>query len=127
MNHRINGIDMAKVEFFANDIRKSWGRIGCKGPYNLIIIDPPSFQTGSCDVRKDYRRIVRRLPELASADALIFAALNCPDLDCQFLHDIFRSELPDARFVERIPSPVSFPEKFPERNLKLLVFSRFRP
>lgn len=121
-NHRLNDIDMGKVEFFANDIRKSWGRIRKKGPYGLIIIDPPSFQKGSFDVRKDYRRIIRRLPESASAGAQIFAALNSPDLDCQFLREIFSEELPDARFIERIPALDSFPEKHPERNLKLLLF-----
>jgi 23S rRNA (cytosine1962-C5)-methyltransferase len=120
-NHRLNGMDMSKVEFFANDIRKSWGRICKKGPYDLIIIDPPSFQKGSFDARKDYRKIVRRIPKFASAGAVIFAALNSPDLECQFLRDIFLEELPGSRFIDRIPSLDSFPEKDPERNLKLLL------
>jgi 23S rRNA (cytosine1962-C5)-methyltransferase len=121
-NHRLNAIDMSKVEFFANDIRKSWSRIRRKGPYDLVIIDPPSFQKSSFDIKKDYRKIVRRLPEFASPNAVIFAAVNSPELECRFLHELFAEEVPGARFVERIAPPDSFPEKHPERNLKLLVF-----
>ena len=121
-NHRLNELDTSKVEFFALDILKSWSRLRKKGPYELIIIDPPSFQKGSFAATKDYRKIIRRLHEFAAPKATILAALNSPELDSQFLKDIFSEECPQAKFIERLPCAESFPEKHPESNLKNLIF-----
>src|SRR5690606_32284423 len=63
-NHQLNGLDKARSEFLAEDILKSWGRIRRRGPYDLVIFDPPSFQPGSFVATKDYGRLVRRIPEL---------------------------------------------------------------
>ena len=46
-NHRLNGFDTKKIQFMPYNILKSWSRIKKAGPYDLIIIDPPSFQKGS--------------------------------------------------------------------------------
>jgi 23S rRNA (cytosine1962-C5)-methyltransferase len=63
-NHRLNEHDLSKVKFLGHDIFKSWGKIKKLGLYDLIIIDPPSFQKGSFALTKDYQKILRRLPDL---------------------------------------------------------------
>ena len=121
-NHRINDFDMKRVEFFGYDILKSWSRIKKKGPYDLVIIDPPTFQKGSFAATKDYAKIVRRLPQLMPHGGQVLAALNAPDLNTDFIKDIFTLECPEAKFIQRLKNPLSFPEKDPERSLKVLLF-----
>jgi 23S rRNA (cytosine1962-C5)-methyltransferase len=42
-NHHLNNLDTKKVKFMPYNILKSWSRIKKEAPYDLIIIDPPSF------------------------------------------------------------------------------------
>ncbi|MFY9083449.1 class I SAM-dependent methyltransferase, partial [Aliarcobacter butzleri] len=58
-NHHLNNLDTKKVKFMPYDILKSWNRIKKEGPYDIIIIDPPSFQKGSFAATKDYEKIIK--------------------------------------------------------------------
>jgi 23S rRNA (cytosine1962-C5)-methyltransferase len=121
-NHRLNNCHMKRVEFFAYDILKSWNRIKKKGPYDLVIIDPPTLQKGSFIASKDYSKIVRRLPQFINANAQVLSVLNAPDLDTEFIRSSFAKECPQASFVKRLDNPLSFPEKDPQVGLKVLLF-----
>ena len=72
-NHHLNNLDTKKVKFLPYDILKSWNRIKKEGPYEIIIIDPPSLQKGSFEASKDYEKIVRRLNELAASKCTILS------------------------------------------------------
>src|SRR5690606_8667359 len=63
-NHRLNEHDLRRVSFLGHELFKSWGKVKKTGPYDLIVIDPPSFQKGSFALTRDYQKILRRLPEL---------------------------------------------------------------
>ena len=52
-NHHLNDLDTRGVSFHPYNILKSFSRIKKKGPYDLIIIDPPTFQKGSFEATKD--------------------------------------------------------------------------
>jgi len=123
-NHRLNAIDTKKVEFMPYNILKSWSRIRKSGPYDLIIIDPPSFQKGSFAATSDYEKIIRRLHEFAAEECTVLSALNAPELDCEFIKTLFRENAPEFRYVERLENLESFPEIEEERSLKNLVFER---
>jgi len=123
LNHRINDINMNRVEFFAHDILKSWGKIKKKGPFDIVVIDPPSFQKGSFVATKDYTKVIRRLPEFINPGGLVLAALNSPELDTAFIKGIFKKECPQSRFIKRIENPAAFPDTNPECSLKLMLFS----
>src|SRR5450830_520546 len=58
-NHRLNGLDTG-ASFLAHDIFTTWGKINRAGPYDLIIVDPPTHQKGSFVATKDYARLMRR-------------------------------------------------------------------
>lgn len=122
LNHRLNDIDSSRVEYFAHDILKSWGKIRKKGPFDIVVIDPPSFQKGSFVATKDYTKVIRRLPEFIKPGDIVLAALNSPELDTNFIKDIFSRECPQSLFIERIENPVSFPDVDPESSLKLMLF-----
>lgn len=121
-NHQLNCLDKRRSQFLAENILKSWGRIKRAGPYDLVILDPPSFQKGSFDSRRDYPKLIRRLPELMPQGGLVLACLNNPDLSSDFLLKIFSENCTDAVFQLRLPQQTEFPDIDPERQLKMLVF-----
>ncbi len=121
-NHQINGLDKHKSVFLPEQIFKSWSRIRKKGPFDVIIFDPPSFQKGSFVAEKDYRRLIDRIPTLMKDSGDILACLNAPELDVEFLKKEFNAHCPQASFVARIPASTDFPDINPERELKLLHY-----
>ena len=121
-NHRLNGHDMSKVTFLGHELFKSWGKVKSTGPYDLVIIDPPSFQKGSFLLTKDYQRVVRRLPELLSENGLVLACMNDPSLGSDFLIGGVTEYAPGLRFDQRLANPPEFPDADPECGLKALVF-----
>jgi len=123
-NHRLNGLDTKKVAFMPYNILKSWSRIRKAGPYDLIIIDPPSFQKGSFAASSDYEKIIRRLHEFAAEECLVLSALNAPELGTAFIKTLFRENAPEFHYVERLPNLESFPTDNDERSLKNLIFKR---
>src|SRR5690606_187631 len=108
-HHQINGLDKRASEFLAEDIFKSWGRIKRRGPYELVIIDPPSYQPGSFVAQKDYARVVRRIPELLPAGGLVLACLNAPELPADFLLSLMSENCPDCIFEQRLIPSDDFP------------------
>ncbi len=121
-NHALNGHDKGKVRYQALDIFKSWGRIKKPGPYDLIIMDPPSLQKGSIDVRKDYARLVRRIPELANDGALVMLCLNAPELGRDFIARQVEQECPELVWQESITPPPVFRDVDPDKGLKVEIY-----
>jgi 23S rRNA (cytosine1962-C5)-methyltransferase len=123
-NHRLNGQDLDRVGFLGHDLFNSWGKLKRNGPWDLIIIDPPSLQKGSFVLQRDYRKILRRLPELLAAQGRVLACLNAPELGSDFLVDAMAREAPAVEFVERLANPAEFADIDPQRALKVLLFRR---
>lgn len=126
-NHQRNRLDKRNSEFLAENIMKSWGRIRRRGPYDIVILDPPSYQPGSFVAQKDYARCVRHLPDLLPEGGKILACLNAPELGADFLHIVFAEQCPECEFVERLTPHPDYPDVNPEQQLKLLVFHLSRP
>ena len=121
-NHRLNHQDTRRVTFQGVDIFKSFSRIKKYGPYDLLICDPPSLQKGSVDIKRDYKKIIRRIPEFMNPGSLLMLCLNAPELSESFLLDTVADECTDCRFVEKIPTPEVFREAVPGKGLKVLLF-----
>ncbi len=121
-NHRLNGHDLARVEFLGHELFKSWGKVRKSGPYDLIIIDPPSFQKGSFALTSDYRKILRRLPELLAAGGTVLACVNDPGIGPDFLIEGMAAEAPQLRFALRLDNPPEFVDIHADSALKALVF-----
>lgn len=122
-NHKLNGHEMHRVSFLGHDLFNSWGKVTRSGPYELIIIDPPSFQKGSFVLDKDYQRVLRRLPQLLSPGGQVLACMNDPLVASQFLIEQTAREAPALRFVERLDNPPEFADASAEGGLKALVFT----
>jgi 23S rRNA (cytosine1962-C5)-methyltransferase len=122
-NHRLNQHDLSRVSFLGHDLFKSWARIKRDGPYDLIIIDPPSFQKGSFVLTKDYQRVLRRLPEMLNPNGQVMACINDPAIGPAFLIDSMASEAPSLTFRERLENPPEFADAEVDGGLKTLIFS----
>ena len=123
-NHRLNEHDLSKVKFLGHDIFKSWGKIKKLGLYDLIIIDPPSFQKGSFALTKDYQKILRRLPDLLTENGEVLACVNSPAVSTDFLIDGMAEEAPELKYIERLDNPPEFADINPESGLKVMRFTR---
>ncbi|MGB5794156.1 class I SAM-dependent methyltransferase [Poseidonibacter sp.] len=123
-NHHLNNFDTSNVQFMPYNILKSWSRIRKAGPYDIIVIDPPSFQKGSFAATKDYEKIVKKLSQLASPRCMILCALNAPELDTNFIKNMFNEHASDFKFIKRLDNLDTFPSNNEEKSLKNLVFKR---
>lgn len=123
-NHHLNELEMRGISFLPYNILKSFSRIKKKGPYDLIIIDPPTFQKGSFEATKDYRKIITKLPQLASQECTLLACLNSPDLDESFIKELIEELAPSFKFSHRLENVKEFASCDESRSLKNLVFIR---
>lgn len=123
-NHKLNQHDLSTVHFFGHDIFRSWGKINRYGPYDLIIIDPPSFQKGSFALTKDYRKVLRRLPDMLSDGGQVMACVNSPVVKQDFLTSSMEEEAPMIKFKSRLANPVEFVDIDQDANLKVLLFCK---
>ncbi len=120
-NHRLNGLPLDAVRFEKLDIFKSFGRLRRRGPFDLLICDPPTRQKGSVDIARDYPRILRRLDEFMAPGGELLLCLNSPQLGRDFLLDAVAADAPQYRLVADIPPPEIFTDA-EGRGLKVLHF-----
>jgi 23S rRNA (cytosine1962-C5)-methyltransferase len=120
-NHHLNAVS-AGASFLVHDIFTTWGKINRAGPYDLVIVDPPSYQKGSFVATKDYARLMRRLPDLLMPRGHALLCLNAPELDCGFLQEQMQALAPELEFVRRIANPPAFADVSDERALKVLLY-----
>ncbi len=123
-NHRLNQHDLSQVSFLGHELFKSWGKVKSCGPYDLIIIDPPSFQKGSFALTQDYQKILRRLPDLLSEQGTVLACINDPTTGPEFLIEGMQAQAPSLVFAQRLENPPEFADINPDSGLKALVFVR---
>lgn len=123
-NHHLNHIDPKGVSFLPYNILKSFSRIKQNSPYDLIIIDPPTLQKGSFDACRDYEKIIKKLPEIASDGCIVLACLNSTNHDTNFLKELFESFAPEFKFIKRLQNLEEFKSVDEERSLKNLIFQK---
>lgn len=119
-NHELNGLQSAR--FLSHNVLKSWGKLKKLGPYDIVVVDPPSYQKGSFEAKKDYDKIIRRLPTLLRPGGRAMLCLNAPELDTHFLRSLVETNAPELHFVERLKNPDAFPALDQERALKVLMY-----
>ena len=122
-NHALNALDTKGVSFLPYNILRSFPKLIRRAPFDVIIIDPPTFQKNSFDAAKDYKKIIEKLPMLASKNATLLACLNAPDISEDFLVSQIEA-LSDFRFVKRLPNLPTYKSLDESKSLKNLVFKR---
>ncbi|MDQ7042737.1 MAG: class I SAM-dependent methyltransferase [Sulfurimonas sp.] len=123
-NHSLNELDPRGISFLPYNILKSFTKLKRKGPYDMIIIDPPSFQRGSFEATKDYEKLIKRVEELASEECLLLACLNSPQLQSDFIIDMIQEFAPSFSYEKRLENVAEFASVDESRSLKNLVFKK---
>ena len=123
-NHTLNKLDPRGVSYLPYNILKSFSSLKRKGPYDLIIIDPPSFQRGSFEAGKDYEKLIKKLPQFASENCIVLSCLNSPELDTQFIVELFKKWAPSFTYETRLKNVPEFASANEEKSLKNLIFRR---
>ncbi len=123
-NHQLNKHDKNSTKFMPLDMLKSWSRIKKPGPYDIVVIDPPSFQPGSFIAQKDYVKVLRRLVQLTTDNAKVLLCHNDPAQDSEFIKGLMAEECPEFEYLSRIAVPEDFAEPDIERSCKVLVYQR---
>lgn len=120
-NHRLNEQSLDTVRFEKLDIFRSFGRLARRGPFDLLICDPPTFQKGSVDIARDYPKILRRLDSFMAPGATLMLCLNALELTRDFLIDHMANLAPGYALVQEIKPPPVYVEA-EAKGLKILVF-----
>ena len=123
-NHHLNNFDTYNVKFYPHNILKSFSKIKREAPYDIIIIDPPTFQKGSFETTKDYDKIIKRLEVIASPNCVVLACLNSPNLNESFIINLFKEYASNFEFIERLSNLEEFKSLDENRSLKNLVFQK---
>ena len=121
-NHELNGQDSRAVRSIPHNIFRSWGRIQKSGPYDTVIIDPPTRQRGSFDAEKDYVTLLKRLGRLSKPGTEVIMTLNSPYLGLDYLPNLMARYQPTFRRLGEFPASPEFVDRFPERALKIFHF-----
>ncbi len=117
-NHQLNGLEK-NVQFLSYDIMKSLSGITKKGPWDLIIIDPPSHQK-SFHLESAYPKLLKKVDSWLSEKGMVLACLNSPFLDSGFLLE----HAPGWEVSKVLYSAEEFKEIDPEKGLKIVLFTR---
>ena len=94
-----------------------------RGPYDLIIIDPPTNQGDSFKLLRDYPKIIRRIHEWASESCEIIFCNNSPHMKLEDFREMIESSNSSLFFKKSFSSPSEFREKQEEYALKILHYS----
>ena len=123
-NHQLNLPDKTASQFMPYDMLKSWSRINKPGPYDVVVIDPPSFQPGSFIVEKDYAKVLRRLVQLTTPTAKVMVCHNDPTQSSDYVRALMAQECPEFEFQELLAVPEDFAEADLEKSIKVLIYQR---
>ena len=124
-NHRLNQQSLEQVRFEKLNIFKSFSRLIKRGPFDLLICDPPTFQKGSVNIIRDYPKIMRRLSQFMAPGSTLLLCLNAPELRSDFLIEHMAEHAPNYTLVEEIKPPKVYVEA-EEKGLKILCFKNIQ-
>ncbi len=121
-NLALNDVPCVSNTFIAQDIFKMIKKLTQKGPFDILVADPPSFQSKAFDVRKDYEKLLLKLKPSLAHDATLMLCLNSPALDSQFIHDLVARVFTDYQFIQRLPNPDVLADVNEEASLKVMLY-----
>ncbi len=122
-NHRLNNQDLRKVRFEKLNIFKSFGRFKKRGPFDILVCDPPTFQKGSVQIDRDYPKIMKRLNDFMKKESHLLLCLNSPNLDASYIINNMKQHAPEYMF-EKLINPPSIYVESQDKGLKTLIFKR---
>lgn len=124
-NHRANGLPLKGISFLAKDALRDFRTYDRRGPFQLAVVDPPTFQKGSFDAGENYARQLELLPACLADEADLLLVVNSPRISETDFRKLITAANPGYSVVERLPQNPDFPDSDPDAALKMLHV-RFR-
>ena len=125
LNHELNHHNKGSVSYLSHNILKSFGKISKKGPYDLIIIDPPPSQGTSFNLERDYGKILRRSRDFLGGTGEILACLNSHNHDFRWFQNLLIDNLGEHSIIKKMGAGDDFYEKDIDRGIKNNTFSNY--
>ncbi|WP_231756993.1 class I SAM-dependent methyltransferase [Microbulbifer elongatus] len=119
-NHQVNQLASKGIRFLAMDALRDFKRYDRRGPFQLVVVDPPTRQRGSFDAGENYARQLELLPGCLADDADLLLVLNSPAHSEQYFRELIEAAHPGYLVVERLPQSPDFPDSDPDAALKML-------
>jgi len=126
LNHELNHHDKGSVSYLSHNILKSFGKISKKGPYDLIVIDPPPSQGNSFNLQRDYGKILRRSGDFLGGEGEILACLNSHSHDFLWFQSFLSENLGEYEIVRKFGAGEDFPEENIDLGLKIIHLKLLR-
>ncbi len=121
-NHLANGLDLRKASFLALELFRSVSRLKKSAPFDLIVCDPPAAQGRSFQARRDWPKLLRKLPSLLVPGGEMLVCRSTPDLGAGYLENLFSDLCPTAQLIKRLLPGPDFPERDSDKGLMLLHY-----
>ncbi len=125
INHELNHHDKSAVSYLSHNILKSFGKISKRGPFDLIIIDPPPSQGSSFNLERDYGKILRRSGDFLGGEGEILACLNSHTHDFKWFRSFLDENLTNYTVLKEFGPGEDFPEEKSELGLKIIHLKVF--
>ena len=122
INHQLNELDGRRASFLSLELFRSFSRLRKFAPYDLIICDPPAAQGKSFQGRKDWPKIVQRLPALLFSGGEVIACMSAPELGRSYLQDLFSEICPQAMLIQDFSASEDFRDADPDKGLNILHY-----
>jgi len=122
-SHAINNIESSNTSFLSYNIMRSLRGLENKGKWDLIIVDPPSFQGKSFNLNKDYETIIKNISNLAKEKCDLVLCINSPFVKSDFIINLKEKYLPNYRLSSIFYSPETFIELNKEDGVKIIHLS----
>ncbi len=124
INHQLNMQHRSDVRMVPHNLFKSWWKLRQFGPYDLVIVDPPTRQGRSFNVEKNYAQVIKRISSLLSPHGRAVMCLNSPFHDFEYLSNLMKLRASDMHLEHWLPPAAEFEEVNPNAGLKVGVFRR---
>lgn len=122
-NHRLNFGDQFPARFLKHDVMRSLGKLEKLGPYQLIILDPPSLQNSSFNLKKEYPRLLRRSIKMLSEDGRLLVCCNDPSLSVKWMYQLIKENAADCTLIDEITPSIGFREQNRDEGLKAFILA----
>jgi len=110
------------VSFINHNILKSFGKIGRSAPYNIVVIDPPTFQGKSFDDQKHWQPLLKRAADWQVSGGILICNSHNNARSAQWIPEM---AVPlGYSIVERLAQPLSCRDIDPEGGLKTWLFTK---
>ena len=122
-NHRLNRHDLRRVRMVPHNLFKSWWKLNQLGPFDLVIVDPPTRQRGSFVAEKNYVAVMKRLPGLLAPAGRALVCLNSPFLGPRFIEEHMARRCPSLRLQRWLNTAPEFEESNGDAGLKVALYA----